>query len=209
MRSSTLRGMIFDLMRGPMLGLILGLTGCAYVPATSLLRLSALDMLTVDPGEIRVAVGLPDVLNVREAGAVMYTGVRESASGPAVSESFILEEEKAALGTAALDAPQRWEGATEGSRVTVFRIAEQDLARLRALQTRIRERKSKYPDDVDGFLTVAAKACRTTDLPEGPLPITTWLRTRNNKAFFVLTRATDLRGVITKEALLDEVPPCP
>lgn len=201
MRSNTLCGMI--------IGLVLGLAGCAYVPTTSLLRLSALDMLTVDPGQIRVAVGLPGVLNVRKGGAVLQTGVRESASGPAISESFVLEEDKTISRTAAPDALQRWAVENEGSRVTVFKVGEHDLPRLRTLQARIRELEAKYPEGVDGFLTVAAKACRISDLATGPLPVTTWLRTRKDQAFFVLTRATDLRGVITEQALLDEVPPCP
>lgn len=192
--------MCFSKLPGLLSAIVFGVTACAYVPASSLLKLSGVDMLTIDPGQIRVAVAMAEVLSVRNGGAVLETGARKSASGPADTGRFVLEEESGALHKPDLPG--------DNSNVSVFRVAEIDLDRLRALQKRIANRKARFPGDVDGFLTVAAKACRTGALPDTGLPVTTWLKTRDDQPFFVLTRETDLKSVVPAEALSAEVPPC-
>lgn len=185
---------------GLLSAIALGVAACAYVPASSLLKLSSVDMMTVDPGQIRVAVAMLEVLSVRKAGVVLETGARQSASGPEDSDRFVLEAEIAA--TDKPDVPE------ENLSVSVFRVAEADLDRLGTLQKRIADRKARFPDNVDGFLTVSAKGCRNGALPDTPLPVTTWLKIRDDQPYFVLTRETDLRAVLSAEALSGEVPPC-
>lgn len=121
--------MFYAKLLGLLPAIVFGVAACAFVPATSLLKLGGLDMLTVDPGQIRVAVSMVEALSVREGGVALETGVRLSASGPADSERFILQEKISVGNKPGLPG--------ENSNISVFSVAEEDLERLRALQKRI------------------------------------------------------------------------
>ncbi|MEP3276238.1 MAG: hypothetical protein ABJN26_07825 [Stappiaceae bacterium] len=182
---------------------VLIMVGCGHVPVSSLLKLNKVDVLTVDPGDIRVAVSMPDGIDVRKGGGVLKVGVHESRAGEAKAETFILAKEKSPTGLAGIP------GATDiQERIMIFKISIIDLPRIRVLQNEIAERKARYPDDVQGFLSVDVSACRlTSELPE-LIPTTTWLKTRNDRPFFLLTKSIDLRDVIKPEELESELGPC-
>ncbi len=179
------------------------LIGCAHVPVGSLLKLRQLDVLTVDPGAIKVAIAMPDEIRIVEGGAVLHFGVKESTAGEARSESFTLEQETLSTGPSFIPGAAGISG-----HITEFRISETDISRIRALQTDIAGRKARYPNDLEGFISVDAKGClQTADLPD-KLPMTTWLKTDNEQAFFVLTKDVDLTEIMTAEELSRELQPC-
>ena len=95
-----------------------------------------------------------------------------------------------------------------GLNYEAFKIAPADVPRLRALQDKIRQLKSKYPNDAKGFLSVSTAGCTTAALPQGALLVTTLIKTRNDQAFFILTKDVDLRSIVSKERLEMEVPQC-
>jgi len=176
-------------------------TSCGSVPLTSMWKLVNLDFLTVDPAQIRVAVVMPDTLRVQEDGAVIITGIEKSKRGPAVEERFILQKSIESLSPGVANYP--------GLDYEAFKIAPADVPRLRALQDKIRQLKSKYPNDANGFLSVSAAGCSIAALPQGALLVTTLIKTRNDQAFFILTKDVDLRSIAPKDKLEMEVPLCP
>jgi len=175
-------------------------TSCGSVPLTSMWKLINLDFMTVDPAKIQVAVVMPGTLQVQEGGAIIVAGLQKSKRGPATKERFILQKTNEPLSPGAANYPEL--------NYEVFKIARQDVARLRALQDKIRQLESKYPNDSRGFLSVSAAACSSVALPQGPLLVTTLLKTRDDQAFFILTKDVDLRTIVPKDKLEAEFPPC-
>ncbi len=184
-------------------GLLLFISGCTQVPLSSLWKLYNLDMMSVDPSQIRVGIRMPQTLRVRRDGAVITMGVAKSKSGAEITERFILEATTKAERAEEFQLSNR-----SGFDYEVFKIADQDVPRLLAMREKVKIRKAKFPKDTSGFLTVTATGCRLGIVPEGPLPVTTLLKTRNDQEFFILTKDVDLRSIIAKDQWKTEVPPC-
>ena len=175
----------------------IAVAACGHVPVTSLPKLNRLDIMTLDLEQLRVAVVMPERLHVRDGGTVIVLGVKESVAGPALEERVVLANSMAA---------ESGSGLPEG--VQIFRIPPHDIARFDALRETIRQRKQAYPDDTKGFLAVTSNACRTAQLPDGPLPVDTWLRTSPGAPYFILTRRVDMRSLIPETDLNRTLPPC-
>ena len=168
--------------------IVLALAGCGHVPVTSLPKLSRLDIMTLDVEQLRVAVNMPDGLRVRE-----------DVGGPALEERIVLEDvTNTEPGPASDPSPQ----------ARIFRIPQNDVARLEALRETIRQRKAAYPDDTRGYLTVTSAACRAARLPDGPLRVDTWLKTSADEPYFILTRQVDMRSLVPRRDLARELPLC-
>jgi len=179
--------------------IILALAGCGHVPVTSLPKLSKLDIMTLDVKQLRVAVDMPNGLRVRENGAVIAVGLREAAGGPAREERVVLED---------VTNTERGPISDPSPQARIFRIPQHDVARLEALRETIRQRKAAYPDDTKGYLTVTSAACRTAQLPDGPLRVNTWLKTSADEPYFILTRQVDIRSLVPRRDLALELPSC-
>jgi hypothetical protein len=173
------------------------LTVLTHVPVATMSRLAAFDLAKVDPAVLRVAARLPVTLEPRRNGVKVTLRVADSAGGNG-PHTFILAEaaelaELTQLGVAG----------QAGSRFWVYRLAAADVARIADL----RAQALKADKARRASIEAAVDACRRADLPSGPLPTTTYLRT-DATGYFVLLQDLDLRAVVSAKQLSERVPPC-
>ncbi len=191
-------------MREILVGLaFLALAGCGYMPISSMLKLRQLDLMTADARQIRVAVQMPDALEVREDGAVLEIGAERPNPDENLQERFILEK---IAGAAAADIPGV--EVKPGFHLSVFRVAEADMARLTDLRGKIKAWKEQDPDGTKGSLSIGAAGCRRERLPEGALLVSTYLRTDNEDEFITMARNFDLRSAVPDSGAGLDLPPC-
>lgn len=175
------------------------LAGCTSMPLTSMVKLARTDFTTVDPAALRVAVKVPQGIRPRPHGVrLVLTTVVE---GQKDVREFVLDDVADLAELASL----RGE-VSKGTAVHAFRLAAADVTRLVAARASVLERKQR---GASGSITlgVAADGCRTGPLPDR-IPLTTYLRTESDGAFFPLARDIDLRAAVPADALMDTIPPC-
>ena len=196
-------------MRLPILGLLLLLgallvSGCSsvyvmsHVPLSTLSRLSALKLAEIEPGDLRVAVRLPEQLEPRKGGVKVSIALSASGKLPASTEEFTLEVADEGREHAPLQPYRR-----SGARLWVYRLSDADVARLRSIVAQTSgaagERRVSIAAGVD--------ACHRAPLGAGPLSTTTFLRT-SGAGYLVLTEDLNLRSVVPARELATKVPPC-
>ncbi|MEM1315946.1 MAG: hypothetical protein AAGI51_15420 [Pseudomonadota bacterium] len=177
--------------------------GCTTLSVTGLMQVARLDVMTADAEALRVAVKAPDALNLPPDGAVMTFGARHP-DGRSLEERFVLApalDDRGDDGLAGERAP--------GFILLAYRVAPEDLPRLEKARAEIAAWKAQAGDDVQGSLAIRAMPCRTGPAPEGPLPVTTFLRIDPEAPYFRLTGPTDLAAMLDEAgAPLREAPGC-
>lgn len=165
------------------------LCACGHVPLSTALALRDLDPSTADPAAMAVAVRLPASLAL-QAGKTRLTlgGTREDTK-ETIDEIFVLR-------------PQPPVGDVDGlpdigddEHLVLLAVSRQDIERLRQTQMRIRQWKAARPDGTRGRLSLSAAPCRQQVDVTGPLPVSTYIRTRSNAAFIPLTTDIDARDL--------------
>lgn len=174
------------------------LWGCGYVPVTSLVKLARIDFKTSDPAQLRAAFKLPLVLRPLPHGVVLRIGVK---GGRASDETrdFVLRE-----------LPEPAELASEMSddtRVYAYRLEDADVARLAAFRAELIARKSAGQGG-NASIQVLPRACKTAELPQGPIYFTSYLRTAETVDYVTLARDLDLRSLVSDRVIADEIPRC-
>ncbi|MBO6638927.1 MAG: hypothetical protein JJ920_11855 [Roseitalea sp.] len=168
---------------------LLALAGCLTTPPSTMLRLSRMSPLEADPAAIRLAARLPGPLRVRDGDIRL----RISFDGGTAATRLVEE-----YGAVVVEAPAGTPGIgddAEGSRTYVAALTPDDAASLADVQRRIRSWRAAGIEG-EGQLSVMATACAEGPVPDGPIRLTTWMRTAPDDSFFVLTRNADLRRQI-------------
>ena len=183
---------------------VLLLTGCGHVPVSTMWALRNFDSLSVDPAHLRAAVRLPRAFQPRPGGVkVVATWGRKGVPESEKKIEIALQETSLSSEGPALAREIR-----HGAYLQVYRVAPDDVPRLRALQAEIARAKAEKRAD-HGSLGVGADACRIDDLPDGPILMTTFLKTSDETGWLTVLKDIDLRTAVTKERSLEEiVPPC-
>jgi len=93
---------------------------------------------------------------------------------------------------------------------SLYQVDPADLAHLIAFREALKE-KHKAQGARGGKLALAIvpQACRTAELPPGPVYFTSYLRTQETGGYVPLARDLDLRTVSPGRDLAAEIPPCP
>jgi len=80
------------------------------------------------------------------------------------------------------------------------------VARLTAFRTELMARKRA--GQVSGIsISVVPRACKTTELPDGPIYFTAYLKTAETD-YITLARDLDLRSLIPEHVIACQVPRC-
>lgn len=183
-----------------MAGLLTG--GCGHVPITSLYKLSSFDVAHADPAVIRAAARAPAALAPRPQGARLTVTHRVPGGSQDVAEVFILEEVREAAELRQVERFRR-----EGYPLTVYRLSEADVRRVKALQgTLLADRAAGRGGH--GSLGVAVDACARGVLPPGALLSSTYLKLDAETGYLPVLEDVDLRKEISPEAFARAVPPC-
>jgi hypothetical protein len=155
--------------------------------------------MATDLRQMRVAVSLPETIRTRADG-VRMDAVVKIAGEPDESAVFHLVEAETGL---ALPEPE-WVGRI----VRFFRLGEADAVRLDALRRTIEAKRAEGRRGSLGFGIAAREFCRLGVLPQGAVPLTTYLKTSETGRFVIVTDAFDLRSDPRIGASLDGLPPC-
>lgn len=182
----------------------LSVAGCGHVPVSTMWALRNFDSLTADPAFLRAAVRLPRAFQPRPGGVKVVASWGKKGD-PASEKKIEIALQETSLSA---EGPALAKEVRPGHYLQVYRVAPDDVPRLRALQAEIARAKAEKRAD-HGSLGVGADACRIDDLPDGPIAMTTFLKTSDETGWLTVLRDLDLRSVATKEKPLEEiVPPC-
>lgn len=173
------------------------LSACSAVDPAALSALSGFDPLTSDVADLSVTVERDATLALRPGASLRLSAA--APGGTSLDETFVLERRQARR-----PAP----GGGTLLRDT-FRLAGSDAARFEALQQRITALKAAQGDGVEGSFSVSASACATGPLPEGPLPVSTYLQTAPDGPLVPVVRDVDLRALARQGTGVPDIGPCP
>jgi len=175
------------------------LAGCGHVPVSTLVRLRAFDALRFDPAQLRIAAQSPDWLAPRPGGAHLKLTLRRGEETRV--ERFALQSAPPDGGLAAF--------AKAGHRIDVFRLAEADIARVRAMQA---DGLTRREDGSKATAVLAADidACRQRDIPDGAILGSTLIEVDRAQGWMTLLSNVDLRKTASDAGVsLDaRLPPC-
>ena len=191
------------MLSGPLLRTLctcvaLALAGCGHMPVTSMVKLARVDFETSDPAQLRAAIKLPKSLRPRPNGMSLRIAVRLGRA-PEEAREFALRELPAP--------PELAREAGADSQVFAYRIDDADLPRLAAFRTELIAKKSSGQG---GSISISVQplACKTSELAEGPVYLTSYLRTAETGAYVTLARDVDLRTIAPEHAIVDKIPRC-
>ncbi len=166
------------------------LGGCAgIVPGTALL-LSNTNPLTADPGEISVALALPDGLSVLP-GSVKLSLEAEREGAGEVRGIWTLEQ--------ARDPEDR----------VVFRLAEADRADVQSVQAQARTWEAEDPDGTRGSMSLSLAGCRTVSAANlADARASAYISLEDGGPMRPLFRNAPIAEVLSSKQV-SALPPCP
>lgn len=167
------------------------LAGCGSITPAGLLAANRLNPLETPPGDIMVAVGVPEALRLQDGDATFRLAFSPAnpTETPPVDTTVPLT---LLTGT---PAPQP---STANETIYVLGFSPQDAARVSATQARIRALKEQEIAGEGALGISVIGGCLAGDL-DGRLPVSTWLRTDPQGAFVPLTRRSDLLQALPAE----------
>ena len=176
----------------------LTLASCGHMPVTSMVKLARVDFETSDPAQLRAAIKLPRSLRPRPNGVSLRIAVRVGRA-PEEAREFVLRE---------LPAPSELarEAGADGQ-VFAYRIDEADLPRFLAFRAELIAKKGSGQGGSIS-ISVQPQACKTAELPDGPVLLTSYLRTAETGTYVTLARDVDLRTIAPEQAIVDKIPRC-
>jgi hypothetical protein len=193
---------MFGVFRLTTLVLALNAAACAHVPVMSLVKLSSIDFATTDLTELRAGIALPESLQPLE-GTVKLTVLAETDDGMKIRRSFILEDGGTPDDLAGLRAD-----AGADANVHVYRLSDREAGDMESVRRDVLARKQETGGGGRLEISIGAEACRTGVLPDGSLPMTTYLKTSETETFVPLTRNVDLRTLTARSEVSAGLPPC-
>lgn len=178
------------------------IAACGSIPLTSYVALSRIDFATTDLDVMRVAVRLPGAIRPRPDGVEMQA-VTKIGDGPEQKTTFLLVP---AADPAALTKLTEAEPPGFGS--YVYRLSASDRQRFEALRADVSRHRQAGERSSLGLGIETKEFCRLLDVPEGPLPVTTYLLTSETGRYVVVTDGLDLRRDEKTANELSNLGPC-
>jgi len=191
---------------GPAVGVLIvasTVAGCTQMPLMSLLKIAQTDLSSTDLSRLRAAVKLPRAIEPRPAGVALRIGVK-LASGHEEFQDFVLSQVTAPSELNALQSE-----VDSKTHIFAYRLDQREFVRLGTFRDELK-RKQQQSGGRGGSLTIAIRpdACRTADLPEGPIYITTYLLTAETGSYVPLLRDGDLHTINPSQDLVALLPAC-
>jgi hypothetical protein len=179
------------------------LAACGGMPVSSMLKLRGVDFGTTDLSALVAGVELPQELQPLPEGARLIISVQHG-DGTRQERSV-----KLAPSHAIADRDPLRAHAPAGASVAAYRVAPEELPALERFRAEVREQRARSGTASRLMLSVAADSCRAGPLPDGPLPLTTYLKTSETGEFVALARNLDLRALAGDRAITQRIPACP
>jgi len=161
------------------------LSACGSVVATTAVQLANLSPLTADPANFAVRVTLPDGLDVAPGTAILLLTAQQTPDTAPVTEEYTLQRD-----------------------ANVFRVAQADLASLRALQAKANAWETADRDASSGSLSVSLLPCRRSDELSVDARVSVAIQIEQGGIFLPLIRNAPLSSV-AEQSDLNALGPCP
>jgi hypothetical protein len=197
------------LMIGPLrIGCLFGslsvvgaLMGCGHMPVASMVKLARVDFAKTDPAQMRAAVKVPRVVKPKRVAMRIIVKITD---GPEEEQDLVLREVSEPAELMALQ-----NELDADTHIFAYRLEPADVVRLSTLRDTLRQRR-EAAGRRGGTLTISIRpeGCRTADLGERPLHVTTYLRTAETGGYVPLARDLDLRTISPGRDVAAEIPPC-
>jgi hypothetical protein len=159
------------------------LTACTAIPITSMYRLSKMDPMTIDPGQIRVAIRVDESVNAASGNAQITMGYKAEEAGIDETHDFDVQ-----LTSAQTLSPKLIKGMLAGEQITVMSLSSEDAQTMRDFQQRLYQYKA---DDIDGdglFNLRLKDLCLNSALSDGDVPLTLFLKTESDEDYIVFVK---------------------
>lgn len=178
-------------------------SGCLSTPPSSMIRLTRLSPLDADPAQIRIAVIHDRMLRVREGDVTLKLTYKPDGKGPSFDERY------KPVVSASQAPPMELASQLEKDRaLTVLHLSDRDAAHMRQAQSLIKAYKESGGDG-SGSLAAGVEGCRDAAIPEGPVLVSTYLKTADDDTFFALVRNQDMRKLLAKRGVdIADMEPC-
>ncbi|WP_108883128.1 hypothetical protein [Anderseniella sp. Alg231-50] len=179
------------------------LASCATIPVSSIYKLRNFDLATTDVSKLRVAVQIPQSIRIRPAGVKMVVAARLQDGSLNQHEAFVLDElDTLTASGEGRPKPEKW------TQVAAYRLKPADIDRISAFREKIAQLKQRHGDGVKGSISIDVDSCARTLIADGPVLITTWIKSEETAEYVVLNRNLDLRRETEKAGHALEIKPC-
>jgi hypothetical protein len=170
------------------------LAGCGHVPLTSLPRLMQIDFKTTNLADLRATILIPE--EIRPLPGAAQLTIKVKGGGSNHERRAVLEEVVDQSDRAGLPKP-----VPAGMRLITYRLAPTEAARLSAFRSEVlAEMQGQGSMRRDLTLGVGVdKFCNSAPLRDGPVFMTSYLRTSETREHVVLTHAIDLKKLAAEE----------
>jgi len=188
----------------PLLILLVFLSGCMTTPISSIPKLMRLDFLTMNFEHVRVGLQLPTFLSLRAGDAVMI--IRSTTNGvkDKTVETFgLIEENMVEADRARFNVKHR-----AGWGTSVWKIKPEDIARLTALQEKVRRSRIEGPRIRGSTEIEILRVCVAGTLPSGPIYFSTYIKPAENEDYIPMSLDADLVKVFGAAQIATRVSRC-
>jgi hypothetical protein len=188
----------------------MGLAACSHMPISTMISLRNFDFVEFDPAQLQIAVRLPDALEPLPGEAKLSVSFwSDGQEKDRITEQFNLSVDEGQQHKAQLARFQK-----QGNKIFAFSLKDNDVERVRALQTKGRAMRKEATGQGQGKghleLQINVKSCRHGDLPSGPLMMVIYLKPDAATSYLVFLDDIELRQTASdaKVNLEAYIPPC-
>lgn len=174
---------------------------CGTMPVSSIYKLRNFDIKTTNLAKFHAAVRIPQSLAIRQQGVKIDLGFKSEKAKIKFTEHIVMQQIDS-LPSQALDDAQK-----SGHKIFIFKLNDSDAQKMRAVRSRINRLAKKHEDGV-GSLSIDVETCKRGALPDGPLYLSTYLKSAELEDFVVMVNNVDLKKIDEVEENLNKIPPC-
>jgi hypothetical protein len=174
------------------------LAACTSLVPSTIAQLSAVSPTTMDPAALEVAVLMPAGLQPQPQTAVLSVSGTRRDTGEVAKLDFVLAERPATLDGVDIQ---------PGETVFAYRMAEADIAPMRALQGKLDAWRIAAPGATQGSLSVGLGACTVGNGPAPDAAGAVYIRMARDVPMLPLVRRSSIAGLVGAAAMAS-IGPC-
>lgn len=163
--------------------LLVCLSGCSSIPLTTMYKLSRLNPMEADPGQIKIAIRAHQAIGIPHGAARISLGYETHDKNTIIEDVYFVEIIKNSVLT-----PELTEDKSPLEHITILQLSAEDAQRMRTVQELVKTDKA---NDVEGsgYLGVGLHdTCLNQEsLPQDGLTVDIFMQTSNQDGYFIFT----------------------
>lgn len=175
-------------MRYLLIGLMAAaLSGCASIPLTSLPKLMSLNIETIDPDALELAVMVPDTVGIKPGSAQLKIKITNKDTGQELNTEQVVD-----MPVSSVD-PVLQRKLKSGQAVHRFKLSETAAAELKTYREDALIMRAEASDTTGSFgASIGFCRLKDTDFPE-KVPMVFYVRTKPGQSFFKLFKTQTMK----------------